>query len=891
MSKHIDPIYKQYAARIIKYVASTDFYEYFMLMLENGKHTMQFSNRRVEKLVDETWVNAIEAAVKPMEEIVNNPRNFIVQEEIIVNVALAKRVTPDTIQHLAQHGSMVDEFDEEEGVRPNRLMEKSKEDSWNTYENRFVYTLLEMTYEFVNKRYEVIFSALNQEEGAFLKISSQSSSYHEAMDVNVDIRLKQVEDLLSADQKNENIFARIARLHRLLTNFRSSSFAKEVSKYGKIKPPVVRTNAIAKNPNFKACYKLWNFLMAYKDVGYTINIYDQNPEISNDFMMDIFHSVMFDYIILKNYLENPDERAIYLNKKAKHKEIKPKFLTEVIEEVVKDYDVPDVEIRKILREDITMERLMQEEAKERRRLVEAKEREERKRRLEEEKERARIEREAAKEKARLEREAERERLRLEKERAEEEARKERLRKQFELEQSRLEKSMASEITKSLEDIDLYVTRRAAAIELEKENERKQREAEAERERLLKEKEKAEQEKARLREKAAKEREEKLAKERAVKEKEMQIAREKAAREREIARAKAAKEKEEQLAKERAVKEREMAKAKAIKEKEAQLAKEKAAKEREIARAKAAKEKEIQLAKEKAAKERELAKAKAAKEKAAELAKEKAAKERELAKAKAIKEKEKQIANEAAIRERRKARAQATLERRKQAALEKAAEKEALLAAQAAQPVNEIAEDEAAELARAVAEKEAIIAAEEAKLAAEKVAAEEARLAAEKAAAEEARLAAEKAAAEEARLAAEKAAAEEAKLAAEKAAAEEAKLAAEKAAAEEARLAAEKAAAEEAELEAEAPESEIEAAEETEVSEATVVGEMSQYLKSIYMSTPIVNHRTQNIKKQKEYDASRKKQRSKARIARKTEKIEEQSVEEKEMATTASSENS
>ncbi len=427
MAKHIDPVYKQYAARVIKYIASTEFYEYFMTMLGGGKNSLQFSNRKVEKTVDETWVTAIEAAMKPMEEIINNPRNFIIQEEIIVNVALAKRITPDTVQHLAQHGDMIDRFDEKEGVRPNRLMEKSKEDSWNTYENRFVYTLLEMTYEFVDKRYEAIFAAMNQEDGAFLKIHSESASYYESLSVNVDMRLRQQEDLLSSDKKNESIFSRIARLHRLLTTFRSTRFAKDVAKYGKIKPPLVRTNAIAKNPNFKACHKLWNFILAYKEVGYTINIYEQNPEIDDDFMMDIFHSVMFDYVILKNYLENPEDRELHPNKKIKRKQLKPKFITEIIEEIVNNYDLPDVEVRKILIEEITKAQLMKDHPEERRRLVEAKEKEMRQKRLEEERERARLQKEAEKERLRREREAEKERLRLEKERAEAEAREKRQR--------------------------------------------------------------------------------------------------------------------------------------------------------------------------------------------------------------------------------------------------------------------------------------------------------------------------------------------------------------------------------------------------------------------------------------------------------------------------------
>ncbi len=620
MAKHIDPIYKQYAARIIKYIASTEFYDYFMMMLENGKNTMQFSNRRVEKIVDKTWVVAIETAMKPMEEIINNPRKFIIQEEIIVNVALAKTVTPETVQHLAQHGAMVDRYDEEEGVRPNRLMEKSKEDSWNTYENRFVYTLLEMTYEFVNKRYEAIFGAMNQEEGAFLRMTSDVNSYHESLNVNVDIRLKQVEDLLSSDERNESIFARIARLHRLLTTFRSSRFAKEVAKYGKIKPPLVRTNAIAKNPNFKACHKLWNFIMAYRDIGYTINVYDQNPEISDSFMMDIFHSIMFDYIILKNYLENPEEREFIVDKKTKRKQIKPRFLTEIIEEVVDDYDLPDVEVRKVLIEELTKADLMKEEAAERRRLVEEKERELRLRRQEEAKERARLEREARQEKARLEREAEKERKRLEKERLEAEAKAQKLREQFEHDENKLQQDLEQEIQRCIEDLEAYVTKKRLAQEQEAKLAKMMAEAVIERERM--EKERAEQERI-AKEMAEQAERERLERERAEQAERERIAKEMAAQaERErLEKERAAQAEQERLEKERAeqVDRERLEKERAEQAEKIRLAeekrKEKAKRVSTTAEERAALERAMQVQKERIARANALAAEKAAEEKA------------------------------------------------------------------------------------------------------------------------------------------------------------------------------------------------------------------------------------------------------------------------------------
>ena len=127
-------------------------------------------------------------------------------------------------------------------------------------------------------------------------------------------------------------------------------------------------------------------------------------------------SILLNYVILKNHLEDPGERVIDTSKPLKKKKLKPKFITEVIEEIVKNYDLPDVEIRKVLIEEITKAQLMQEEEAERRRLVEEKEREMLEKQRAEEKEQQRLAKEAEKERIRKEKEELKERIRLEKER-------------------------------------------------------------------------------------------------------------------------------------------------------------------------------------------------------------------------------------------------------------------------------------------------------------------------------------------------------------------------------------------------------------------------------------------------------------------------------------------
>ena len=82
----------------------------------------------------------------------------------------------------------------------------------------------------------------------------------------------------------------------------------------------------------------------------------------------IYHNILFNYLILKGYLEDEKDRLVPAPVKTKQRSLKPKFIKEIIEELTEDYDLPDVEIRKVLIEELTKEQLMHEEAEERRRL-------------------------------------------------------------------------------------------------------------------------------------------------------------------------------------------------------------------------------------------------------------------------------------------------------------------------------------------------------------------------------------------------------------------------------------------------------------------------------------------------------------------------------------------
>lgn len=430
----IDPIYQKYVKSVLRSLSSTEFYEFFMDSLSRAENQFQFSNRRLEKIVDTSWVDAIEESLEGFQNIVSSPRNIIKEEELVVNVANAKKAGSDVVRHLAQHASLVEKFDEETGdVRPSKLMQKYREDSWGLYENRLVFTTLETAFHFVRIRHDALFEAMGDEFGAKLKLESDMYSATEMVHLDMFMHIKDTDSALETDAKNGEVFGRISRIYRILSTLMNTPFAQKMAKLQRVKGTVTKTNVLKKNPNYRKIVKLFEFLKGYDDIGYTIKVIEQNPVIDDTFERDIFHNILFNYLVLKGHLERDKDRLLPAPAKEKKRSLKPKFIKEIIEELTEDYDLPDVEIRKVLIEELTKEQLMQEEAAERRRLVEEqaqrkREEEERiKREKEEEKERLRREKEAEKERIRQEKEAEAQRLLVERmEREQEERRRSKL---------------------------------------------------------------------------------------------------------------------------------------------------------------------------------------------------------------------------------------------------------------------------------------------------------------------------------------------------------------------------------------------------------------------------------------------------------------------------------
>lgn len=516
-SSLIDPIYTKFVRGVTRAIGSTEFYEFFMDAVSRAQNEFQFSNRKLVKTVDLTWVDAIEESLDAFQKIISSPRNVLKEEDLIVNVANAKKSGAETVRHLAQHSGLADSFDEERNeVHPGRLMQRYREESWGLYENRLVFTTMEFAYHFVKIRHDALFEAMSDEFGAKLKVQSDMESATEHVHMDMFLHIKEIDSALETDAKNGDAFSRISRIYRILSVYMNSAFAQQMSKLERIKGTVNKTNVLKRNKDYHEILSLFEFLRKYNDIGYTIRVVEQSPEINEQFQQDIYRNILFNYLILKGYLEDEEDRTVPVEPKERRRTLKPKFIKQIVEELTEDYDLPDVEIRKVLIEELTKEQLMREEKAERLRLVEEQEK-----KRKEEKERLAAEKKAEAERRRAEREAEAERRRAEQEEAE--RRKQMERMQREAENRRWSKSFQNELDYFNEHLEERREERRKAEEALRQRAAEEQDY-ADAVKLLEEaarRKEEEQERARIRRKEEKERREReklLAEQKALREK-------------------------------------------------------------------------------------------------------------------------------------------------------------------------------------------------------------------------------------------------------------------------------------------------------------------------------------------------------------------------------------
>lgn len=355
MANTINDLYTKYTNKVERTLENDRYFQYLFEIVQAGNNTIRQNNRVLHKVVDERWLTVVEEGLTSIFNIVDKPRRFIATTEEVVPVALARKITADSVRHLSQNTQFIT-TNAKGDIQPTKILNVTTEESFDLYENRFVYHLIQRLFAFVDKRTDVIFWSTGDDTCNTMCMESKIDDAYEEISYKVEMTVKNRQSFAENDNDNMDLFKRIDRVRRMSRTLRASSFCDIMNGCAKVRSPIQRTNLMMKDPDYRNCYKLWQFIESYDEVGYSIEEQDTALEFDEEYQTQMYINLITNYTIFKSLLESDPRKLTEIATK-KRKPVKPKFIKKIQEEIVDNCDIPDVEVRKVFIEEVTQAQL------------------------------------------------------------------------------------------------------------------------------------------------------------------------------------------------------------------------------------------------------------------------------------------------------------------------------------------------------------------------------------------------------------------------------------------------------------------------------------------------------------------------------------------------------
>lgn len=243
------------------------------------------------------WLDLLEQTCPYIDNVIRNPKLILINEEVVTRTEKSKKITVASVKDLARHTNYISKVKDNGDVQPSKILDIRSEETFNIYENRFLYTLIRMVDSFLRKKEDELkdFKITNEKE---VEYQGESNLGHKK--VNIELRITSTEEKEDVNKKLLDSIEDAKKRVKLIRDYVSSWFRSAMYKdldsknVPLVMPPIKKTNIILKNPNFQLAVKLWDFLQHYDDD----NI-DNAGEQENDGNQDLKN--FLDYSFIVNY--------------------------------------------------------------------------------------------------------------------------------------------------------------------------------------------------------------------------------------------------------------------------------------------------------------------------------------------------------------------------------------------------------------------------------------------------------------------------------------------------------------------------------------------------------------------------------------------------------------
>lgn len=220
--------------------------------------------------IEDDWISEIEKGLVFVEKALAEERQFITSEGNTIPIEKVKKVSRESVVHLAKHSNLITHVpdDDTKPVIPDSLYMVEKLSDYAVYENRFLYMLLIQLKEFISMRLDKILK-IRRKYICNFKFNNQFQSKERKYEFQMSFNENREDNPFAIDDnESSDLIRRIEDILRLVIIFLKSDIMIEVSKAQMIKPPIVKTNVLKMNNNFKKSLELYDFICAYNKEGF-----------------------------------------------------------------------------------------------------------------------------------------------------------------------------------------------------------------------------------------------------------------------------------------------------------------------------------------------------------------------------------------------------------------------------------------------------------------------------------------------------------------------------------------------------------------------------------------------------------------------------------------------
>lgn len=264
--------------------------------------------------VKEDWIEAIERGLVYIEKAIKEERQFIRSNGEVEPIEKIKHVSKDSVEHLARHSNLLTRESEGDDIIPDHLYTVERLSDYAVYENRFLYLLLRYLQDFITLRYNNIVELSNTYNGS-MTMNKTVTLVNRTLVYDVKMQEERRDDKYLRDHNEaREIIERIDLLLKAVVAFLGTPLMEFVAKVPMIKPPIVKTNVLKMNNNFKQAMELYSFVTTYEGDGYTVQtiVKEMNPfnddvadQIAETILLSSFltyeHSLGIEGLLKENY--------------------------------------------------------------------------------------------------------------------------------------------------------------------------------------------------------------------------------------------------------------------------------------------------------------------------------------------------------------------------------------------------------------------------------------------------------------------------------------------------------------------------------------------------------------------------------------------------------------